>query len=1028
MKVRKLAVALALAGGLGSGVAQALGLGEIELQSYLNQPLDAEIDLRRTDGINPNEIFVNLASERDYQRVGLTRDYFLTRLQFDVTTSPRGELVITVSSREPVREPYLNFLVEVTWPSGRVMREYAALVDPPVFADESAPRQQAQAPASRAPAPAQRTPQPTQQPARSTAPRAATGQQGGTYSTGASDTLWGIAQSVRPESGLSVQQVMLALQDLNPDAFVDGNINRLRRGQVLRIPDADQVRQRTQAEAVREVAAQNQAFADRPAAVDATDRTAADSGQAAAPQTTDSAELRLVAAPDQQDSREDGSAGGDGRQDGRADAGQAVTAEEIDRVRRENDELSSRMEDLQDQVETLQRLIELKDNQLSEMQRTAGQESDAGMPADGTATDETDDESAYRPGAMTDQLSDDMDEGDEGLAPLPGAGDPDSGSGDRGPEGAPDDTFMPSEGRDAAAMDDGAAPAGEATADPVAASGQPQERQPQPVTPAQPEQGFAAKMIDLIAGNPIYQVALGGFLVLLLLLGLLISRRRAAARENEFYRQLEEEDESGAGGFDLNLGEEEGLGGEPLEEADRYVSYGQHDAAAEVLETAISREPSRSDLRLKLLAVYAASGNRPSFDKQYAELEAMEMDEVMPEAQNLRDRLEDVESTPSIDELESQLRSDSYGSRQQPERSTEQLSDEFEGTFGADTGASVSADDSDDLMSSFDELELPEDDHLASGQDEVRDDADRPIDFDLSEMESDVDEPVADAGKPSVSDETDDFSIEFDMPEETADDASGGELGGEFDELDNLAPQADSPADDNDFGSLELDDLEEPATETGEGELPDLDAEMAGLEQSLEGDDTDLDESFLDELDAELDKAASDDEGDLSELELDVSDEDLALMDDVAEPEDADKDDLSLDDLELDEPFAEGELDLDDDSPVAGADDALADLDVPELDENLDDLEPASDQAESDTLTSGAAASGIDDIDEAELGDDDDFDFLAGTDEVATKLDLARAYVEMGDAEGAREILEEVILEGTDEQKTDAQSLLKKLP
>ena len=66
--------------------------------------------------------------------------------------------------------------------------------------------------------------------------------------------------------------------------------------------------------------------------------------------------------------------------------------------------------------------------------------------------------------------------------------------------------------------------------------------------------------------------------------------------------------------------------------------------------------------------------------------------------------------------------------------------------------------------------------------------------------------------------------------------------------------------------------------------------------------------------------------------------------------------------------------------------------------------------------------------DEASLGDEDDFDFLSGTDEVATKLDLARAYVDMGDSEGAREILEEVILEGSDEQKTEAQSLLKKLP
>jgi len=67
------------------------------------------------------------------------------------------------------------------------------------------------------------------------------------------------------------------------------------------------------------------------------------------------------------------------------------------------------------------------------------------------------------------------------------------------------------------------------------------------------------------------------------------------------------------------------------------------------------------------------------------------------------------------------------------------------------------------------------------------------------------------------------------------------------------------------------------------------------------------------------------------------------------------------------------------------------------------------------------------DLDEGDLGDDDDFDFLAGTDEAATKLDLARAYVEMGDSDGARDILEEVALEGNDEQKAEAQELLKNL-
>ncbi|MEH6560537.1 MAG: FimV/HubP family polar landmark protein, partial [Marinobacter sp.] len=81
----------------------------------------------------------------------------------------------------------------------------------------------------------------------------------------------------------------------------------------------------------------------------------------------------------------------------------------------------------------------------------------------------------------------------------------------------------------------------------------------------------------------------------------------------------------------------------------------------------------------------------------------------------------------------------------------------------------------------------------------------------------------------------------------------------------------------------------------------------------------------------------------------------------------------------------------------------------------------------SDEVRDEAPKSPVPNLDEDDLGDDDDFDFLAGTDEAATKLDLARAYIEMGDSDGARDILEEVALEGDDEQKSEAQDLLKNL-
>jgi pilus assembly protein FimV len=1028
MKVRKLAVALALAGGLGSGVAQALGLGEIELQSYLNQPLNAAIDVNRVDGVSPDEIIVNLASEQAYERVGLRRDYFLTRLDFEVTTAPNGELVISVTSSEPVREPYLNFLVEVSWPSGRVLREYSVLVDPPVYAEDSGdaePVQRAQS--------GQASSQPqtaSQQGSQAASPTATTARSGvgGNVTVQASDTLWGIAQRVRPDSSVSMQQVMLAIQDLNPDAFINGNINRIKRGEVLRVPDMDDIRARTRAQANREVAAQNDALSRPEPQVDATRSEVASAGAGEGTDQASPDELRLVVPEDGDAARSDGSAGGDGRQGGTADAGEAVALEELDRVQRENEELDSRVEDLQDQVETLQRLIELKDNQLAEIQ--GGMAEDSG-PADGTeGAGDGGDATAMEPGmeeSATD-VSSAMDEevGDTMAAPD-GEGDslaepamaPDTAE-DQEASAGDDTTGMAAEDDTAMDSQEAAQPSDPAEG-PVAATGnQSEAEQPEPSRSEQ-DKSFLTTAIDLIAGNFLYQIALGGFLVLLLLVVLLISRRRAN-KEDEFYQQLNDSDD-GDDGFELTLGEEEAAAtASALEEADRYLSYGQHDAAAEVLENAISREPSRSDLRLKLLAVYADTGNRAAFDKQYAELDAMELDEARAEAEALRARLEDVESTPSIDELESQLRGgESFGDSRQAGQ--EDSSD--------NAGAPVD-DETSEMISSFEELDVPEE----SDDEPEAESSDDAIEFDFASLDtsdSAGEESVEESGtEPAGEEEQDEDSgsIDFELPEESdAGDASNEE-----------------PLDlEDNFSSLELDDAaidSEPAAEDLEGaaepsEEDDLD--FGDLELDTESpepvdksrnpeDESDLDESFLDELDAELDKATSEENKDdskddgLEDLELDVSDEDLELMDQASESEPDDESQLDLGDLDLDEPDSATEA-----TGEEPAEDDLSDLEIPELEDDAVSDEQ-DDRPADDTAPPAGGGSSIDEIDEASLGDDDDFDFLSGTDEVATKLDLARAYVDMGDSEGAREILEEVILEGDDGQKTDAQSLLKKLP
>ncbi|MFC6978878.1 FimV family protein [Microbulbifer taiwanensis] len=105
MRVRKLALAVGLVSALGGNAALALGLGEIKLNSTLNQPLNAEIGLLQTRGLEDNEIRVRLAGPEDFERAGVDRSYLLTELRFDVDYSG-GQPVVRVSSREPIREPF----------------------------------------------------------------------------------------------------------------------------------------------------------------------------------------------------------------------------------------------------------------------------------------------------------------------------------------------------------------------------------------------------------------------------------------------------------------------------------------------------------------------------------------------------------------------------------------------------------------------------------------------------------------------------------------------------------------------------------------------------------------------------------------------------------------------------------------------------------------------------------------------------------------------------------------------------------
>ncbi|MEC4168421.1 FimV/HubP family polar landmark protein [Pseudomonas sp. MS-1(2024)] len=348
VQVRKLVLAIAAASALSSGMAHALGLGELTLKSTQNQPLLAEIELLDVKDLTAAQVVPSLAPEQEFSKAGVPRPAFLDDLRFTPVINADGKSVLRVTSSQPLSEPFVKFLVQVMWPNGRLMRDYSVLLDPAKFSPQTAAAASTSAPDSAQPA---------------------------HYTTSARDTLWEIAAKAR--NGGSVQQTMLAIQALNPDAFINGNINRLKTGQVLRLPDAGQSVQLPQAKAVNEVASQNADWRNGRRTVplaqqlDATGRK---------PESTSPAKavardgLSLV-------SGQAGKAAGKGVAGDASNVSDklAMTQEGLDTSRRENAELQSRMKDLQSQLDKLQRLIVLKNDQLAKL------EAEKALPADPAA-------------------------------------------------------------------------------------------------------------------------------------------------------------------------------------------------------------------------------------------------------------------------------------------------------------------------------------------------------------------------------------------------------------------------------------------------------------------------------------------------------------------------------------------------------------------------------------------------------------------------------------------------------------------
>ncbi|WP_444938628.1 FimV/HubP family polar landmark protein [Microbulbifer sp. JMSA002] len=1141
MRVRKLALAVGLVGALGSNAALALGLGEIKLNSTLNQPLDAEIGLLQTRGLDDAEIKVRLAGPDEFDRAGVERSYLLTSLRFDVDYSG-GKPVVRITSREPIREPFLNFLVETRWPSGRLLREYTLLMDLPAFSPNSAQQPvraaererqqvrrdtQVQRPAPRPVQPAQQpvaqpeVEQPAETPAaqqpepvRRQPQRAATdsGDSSQVYGpVSSADTLWEIALENRVSRDFSVQQTMLAIQRLNPEAFINGNINLLKKGAVLRLPNSEDLRSLSLTEAISEVAQQNDSWRQRSGVEEVATGAPLDARPVEEERiVSNEVEGRVsLTAPGDNESVISGS--GSGAEDSEALEGNLTVAEEeLDKSQLENTELRERIAELDEQIDTMEALVEVSNEEMLAVQ-AAAELSDPLL-------DTSDIDSAE---LADNTLGSDETQLDESLA--------------------------------AESLDDATE-----QNDMQVAETEPQSRNRVVSVQTQPEPSLMEKL-----GDNMQLVGIGAAGLLVGLFGFFTWRRRQAEQEAE--QQLEQQlaaeeslqvmpeetaeaDETLAAvesmeadnAFDLgDLGD---VGtDDPISEAEIHLSLGQYEEAESKLLLGLEKDPQVVDARLMLMEVYAHNQDVEKFDDHYIQLlaisdgpaadraarlretiadapdfeapamdfsseslEAAQLDDIgaaldqdFSAAEPAQSSIDDFNGDNSLlDDLTMDLSQDGEkldSEKADGELASEELSLDLEDSF---TEPALEAGESLDLDNEFnlDDLDLDgafdseqDGSQLASNNNEELNLDDLDLgELDLGDLNTGEtselalqDSPVEEVAAENASDlaPIDFDTSELDLDSLALDSAESHEVGADelVAEPEEAAVAADKAKSGGSIGGLDfeldLSMMEEAAQESQADEA--LAIEESLETQELDSLEADLDitssagsedelsletfsESDLDmigsELDGELDLDSinlDDIAGDLASTESLQSEDGAAVADttvpnSLPQEEDLDFDmasleatgeELSLDEASVEEEFSlEEELALIDESTdgdLSSGLDLESDLGLEAMADQAQGLPEQVSQQQADEAVATqqqeteSEFAGLDFNLENDLNSE--LSLLEGGDEMGTKLELAQAYMDMGDKEGAKDILKEVAQDGGGEHKSRAEELLERM-
>jgi pilus assembly protein FimV len=553
------------------GISHALGLGDVHLNSPLNAPLDAEIELVNATPEDLATLEAKLASKDTFARYGLDWPQFMSSVTVTRDRSASGSQVLRIKSTETVTEPFLTLLIEASWARGRLVREYTVLLDPPVFAPNSVAAAPQTMPAVGGATTSGQISRPAQTETQAAQPVAAGG--GDSYEVQRGDSLSAIARRLSSSTGVRTDQAMVAIYRGNSGAF-EGDMNKLRAGAVLRMPGSDEIAAVSPSEAsgeVRRLAGQ----------------WSASSG------TAGGGRLRLV--PPSESASSPG-----------ANAGNAAEVEA----------LQGRVNELEGQLTESKRMLELRNTELADLQAKLAASQQRPAPT------------AQTPAAQTPAV-------EQPVPPVTPA-----------PETTTPEAAAPTP-----------EPAQPPAAEPPAATTTP-EQQPSATATGEEEPSLIAKLFDnwmLIVGA-----------LVLLILGVVFAKSRGKRKVAEFddnlgrlaeqgedrlaqpmdslsdtgrmrapnmgsipddilveesgtHRALQETqdiplaptvrtDETISSETAVNLDQ-----GDPLAEADFHMAYGLYDQAADLVRIAIQREPDRRDLKLKLLEVFFVWGNKEQF-------------------------------------------------------------------------------------------------------------------------------------------------------------------------------------------------------------------------------------------------------------------------------------------------------------------------------------------------------------------------------------------------------------------------------